>query len=180
MEPKTTNDAWNDSSAGRADIDIRPGVVGDAGRIHRALRDFASAMGEPERITSTARDILIHGFGERPAFETLIAESGSRFAGMCLFFPSFSTWRGAPGIYVQDIWVEPEFRGLDIGERLIRRVAGIAHARGGRYLRLSVDAGNTAAIRFYERLGLGFSRDERIHAASGAAFLALVDNGVGS
>lgn len=158
-------------------VEVRAATGADAARLHRALVDFARERGQEGRIASTPDDILRHGFGERPAFSSLIAEEGREFAGMCLFFDSFSTWRGVPGIYVQDIWVEPGFRGRGVGELLLARAAAITAAAGGRYLRLSVDAGNAGAIAFYERLGIAWSRDERIHSLTGEAFLRLAGEG---
>ncbi|WP_438754411.1 GNAT family N-acetyltransferase [Pararhizobium sp. O133] len=101
------------------------------------------------------------------------ASASSVFAGMCLFFPSFSTWRGQKGAYIQDIVVDERFRGSGVGVALVRRTAAHVRAQGGTYLRLSVDAENVSAQHFYERLGLSWSRDERIHAAYGDAFQLL-------
>ncbi|URK85900.1 GNAT family N-acetyltransferase (plasmid) [Rhizobium sp. RCAM05350] len=89
---------------------------------------------------------------------------------MCLFFPSFSTWRGCKGAYIQDIVVEERFRGAGIGVALLRHTAAHVRAEGGRYLRLSVEAKNVSAQHFYERMGLAWSEQERIHAAYGDAF----------
>ena len=72
-----------------------------------------------------------YGFGEQPAFDALIAEVDGDFAGMCLFFPSFSTWRGRPGVYVQDLFVEERFRGAGVGVALLRGTAALSRARGG-------------------------------------------------
>ncbi len=95
------------------------------------------------------------------------------FAGMCLFFPSVSTWRGERGAYIQDIVVDERFRGSGVGIALIRHTATHVREQGGTYLRLSVDEKNVSAQHFYERLGLAWSREERIHAAYGDAFQVL-------
>lgn len=159
----------------RPAITIRHGTAADAETIHAALLGIARAVGELHKIKSTPDDIRRHGFGDRPAFETLIAEAQGETAGLCLFFPSFSTWRGCPGAYVQDLYVEDRFRGLGIGARLIRRTAALVRARGGRYLRLSVDTMNLGAQEFYMRLGLVHSASEQIHAVYDSAFDALAD-----
>ncbi len=99
------------------------------------------------------------------------------FAGMCLFFPSFSTWRGQRGAYIQDIVVDERFRSRGIGISLLRHTAAHVREQGGTYLRLSVDAKNVSAQRFYERLGLTWSQEERIHAAYGDAFQLLAGLG---
>jgi ribosomal protein S18 acetylase RimI-like enzyme len=82
---------------------------------------------------------------------------------------------GRPGVYVQDLFVESRFRGLKIGERLLRRVAALSKVQGGVYLRLSVDAGNHAAQAFYKRLGIEHASAERVHRIAGEAFFALAD-----
>ena len=120
-------------------ITIRPGRVTDAAAIHRALRGIAKSVGELHKMVSTADDLRHHGFGQSPAFETLIAEVDGEIAGLCLFFASFSTWQGRPGAYVQDLFVDERFRKLGVGSKLIRHTAALVRARGGRYLRLSVD-----------------------------------------
>ena len=115
------------------------------------------------------------GFGERPAFEALIAEVDGHCAGVCVFFASFSTYRGEPGAYVQDLFVEPAMRGSGIGARLLQRLAAVTRERGGGYIRLSVDVRNAAAHAFYTRLGVKKSRGEQIHAAYDEDFNALAD-----
>lgn len=149
---------------------IRLAEARDAETIHAALVAMARAMGEESRITSTSSDIRTHGFGESPAFEVLIAEIDGAFAGLCLTFPSFSTWRGEPGIYVQDLYVDEGFRGRRVGERLLRAAARHARAKGAGYLRLSVDVENTKAQAFYERVGITHSANERIQMIKGEAF----------
>jgi ribosomal protein S18 acetylase RimI-like enzyme len=94
---------------------------------------------------------------------------------MSLFFRSYSTWHGRTGVYVQDIFVEPRFRGQGVGDLLLQHVAALTRARGGTYMRLAVDTGNVSAMRFYTRLGLVHSDTEQIHAAYGEAFDALAD-----
>ena len=159
-------------------LTIRLAEAGDADMIHAGLVAMARAMGEESRIISTADDIRTHGFGNDPAFEVLIAEIDGIFAGLCLTFPSFSTWRGERGIYVQDLYVDETFRGRRIGEMLLKAAARRAQKRGAGYLRLSVDIDNPRAQAFYERVGLTHSRNEQIHMIKGEAFRAFAANGV--
>ncbi len=156
-----------------APLRIRLAEAGDADIIHSGLMMIARHVGEEEKVTATPADIRRHGFGDRPAFMVLIAEVGGSFAGMSLFFPSFSTWRGRPGAYIQDIVVGEDFRGAGIGVALLRATAAHVRENGGAYLRLSVDAKNVSAQHFYERMGLQWSKDEHIHAVHGDAFEAL-------
>jgi ribosomal protein S18 acetylase RimI-like enzyme len=156
-------------------IVIRAGTQDDIANVHASLLGIATAVGETHKMTSTPDDLRRFGFGKSPAFSTLIAETDSTFAGMCLYFPIFSSWMGRPGVYIQDLYVEGRFRGLRIGERLLRRVAALSKAEGGVYLRLSVDAGNEAAQAFYRRLGVLCAPEEQVHKIAGAAFLAFAD-----
>ncbi|MBN9054075.1 MAG: GNAT family N-acetyltransferase [Rhizobiales bacterium] len=159
------------------DIRIRPAAKDDAAAIHAALKALAAGMGAEGKFVSTVDDVRRHGFGAAAAFEVLIAEAGGAFSGLCLTFPSFSTWMGAPGIYVQDLFVADAFRGRRIGERLLQAAARRGRASGARYLRLSVDVENVRAQAFYERLGIRHSRDEQIHMIKGAAFDAFAGEG---
>lgn len=156
-------------------LSIRHAEAGDAETIHAAIRAMAEGLGTAAKIASSVEDIRRHGFGDSPAFTALIAESDGRFAGLCLFFPSFSTWRGERGVYVQDLFVAPAFRGQGVAERLLRRLAAMTRRSGGRYIRLSVDADNVAAQRFYGKAGFRHADDERIFVALGDAFQALAE-----
>lgn len=157
------------------DITIRPAVAEDAEIIHAALKTMAVDMGAEAKFVSTVEDVRRHGFGETPAFEVLIAEVGAAFAGLCLSFPSFSTWMGEPGLYVQDLFVADAFRGRRIAERLLRATAQRGRARGAHYMRLSVDVDNLRAQGLYDRLGIRHSRSEQIHMIKGADFDAFAE-----
>lgn len=161
------------SSEAKPDITIRPATVADAQYIHDCLIGIARAVGELDKIRSGVGDIIEYGFGPDPHFETVIAEVDGKNAGAALFFRSFSTWHGRPGVYVQDLYVDDAFRGLGIGAKLLRRVAAITRDRGGYYMRLSVDTDNFAAQAFYTRVELVKSDTEQVHAAYGEAFLNL-------
>lgn len=155
------------------DIRVRTGEIGDAETIHRAILAMGRGLDMVSKVTCTADDYRRYGFGPDAAFGSLIAEVDGVFAGLCLFFPIFSTWRGRPGVFVQDLYVDDRSRGLGIGERLLREVASWSKARGGDYLRLEVDVENTTAQRLYDRLGITWQAKDRAHAAYGDAFMAL-------
>jgi ribosomal protein S18 acetylase RimI-like enzyme len=154
-------------------VEMRVATAKDVHLIHAGLLTIARHLDAVEKVTATADDLREHGFGPQPAFTVLIAEFDGEFAGMCLFFQSFSTWRGQKGAYIQDIVVEERFRGAGIGVALLRHTAAHVRAAGGRYLRLSVEAKNVSAQHFYERMGLAWSDQERMHAAYDDAFEAL-------
>ncbi|PSJ57033.1 GNAT family N-acetyltransferase [Kumtagia ephedrae] len=152
---------------------IRPATVADAERIHSSVLGIARVMDGVDKVRCTVADLIDYGFGPDPHFEAVIAEVDGAYAGMCLFFRSFSTWQGRPGAYVQDLFVDDAFRGLGVGAKLLRRVAAIIRDRGGSYLRLSVDVQNSAAQAFYTRIDITVSDTEQIHAAYGETFLNL-------
>jgi ribosomal protein S18 acetylase RimI-like enzyme len=154
---------------------IRAATAADADIIFNALLGIADALGERDRIVSSAYDIRLYGFGHAPAFAVLIAEIDKVFAGMCLSFPSFSTWFGRPGVYVQDLYVDPAFRKLGVAEALMRRLARQVLREGGTYIRLSVDADNPDAQRFYEKIGMKWSDKERIYVARHGDFERLAE-----
>ncbi|MIL09779.1 GNAT family N-acetyltransferase [Salmonella enterica subsp. enterica] len=156
-------------------IVIRAAVVDDAETLHAALVGIEAATEDGLSVTSTVNDLRRYGFGDKPAFAALIAEADGQTAGVCIYFPSFSTFRGKPGVYVQDLYVDPRWRGAGIGAKLLQRLAAQTRATGGAYIRLSVEADNVAAQGFYDRVGLTHSASERIHAAYGEAFQALAD-----
>ena len=158
-----------------SEISIRFATVEDAEDIFSALVGIAETVKELHKLKSSVDDIRRFGFGETPAFEVLIAEINGRFTGCCLYFPSFSTWIGRPGVYVQDFYVADEFRGKGIAERLLQRLASVTRKRGGRYIRLAVDTQNFRAQAFYARAGIKHSDTEQIHAAYDTAFDALAD-----
>lgn len=158
-------------------VSIRPAREADADALHAAIRNLAAGLGDAGRVTSTPDDLRRHGFGQTPGFEGLVAEEGEAFAGMCLFFPSFSSWRGVPGAYVLDLYVEAAFRGRGVGQALLAEVARRTERRGGAYVRLSADAQNLGAQAFYDRLGFRWKSEERLFALDGEGFSALAAKG---
>ena len=159
---------------------IRRATEADAGTIHALVIELAVAIGMTGKVASRIEDIRDQGFGADPAFEALIAERDGAAVGLCLFFESFSTWDGRRGVYVQDIYVSKAARGLGLGRRLLSEAAAVSRARGGSYLRLSVEAENHGAQAFYQRIGLAWSRSERIYQVRGDDFAALARDAVGN
>lgn len=145
-------------------ITIRRAVREDAALVHRLLRDLAIALDKGDVITSTVADIEHFGFGEEPRFEALLAFEGEDAVGLALYFFEFSTWRGRPGVYVQDMYVAQQMRGRGLGRELMEAVLRRSRERGGRYVKLSVYDGNEQAIGFYRSLGFRVCDDEQVLA----------------
>ncbi len=144
------------------------------------MGELAVAIRKPGKVASSVADIRDQGFGADPAFEALIAEQDGAAVGLCLFFESFSSWDGRRGVYVQDIYISEAARGLGLGRRLLAEAAAISRARGGSYLRLSVEAENDQAQVFYKRVGLAWSKNERIYQVRGDDFVALARGAEGA
>lgn len=158
-----------------SDIEIRLANAEDAVRIHALILALARATGRRQKVTSKPENFQRHASGERPAFQAYIAERGDTPLGLCLFFYSFSSWRGDLGVYVQDLYVADEARGCGLGRRLIAETSKLAKARGATHLRLAVARENTAAQKFYRAIGMTEVEDECTYQAAGSAFERLMD-----
>lgn len=121
------------------------------------IRDFIRQLAEFEKlqheVTASEENLRSTLFGPKPYAEVLIAEHDGVPAGFALFFHSYSTFLGRPGIYLEDLFVKPSERGRRIGYHLLRHLAAIAVQRGCGRLEWSVLDWNRNAIRFYESLG---------------------------
>ena len=148
----------------------------DAAIIQQLLQELAASLGESDIYRGNQEALERHGFGENPCFEVLLAFLDGQPVGLCLYFREFSTWRGAPGVYVQDLYVHPDLRGQSLGRSLLHRVASrsatLWHCQ---YLRLSVHDNNHDARFFYQRLGLVSDSDTDIMKLTDAAFQNLAD-----
>ena len=111
------------------------------------IRELAEYEREPESAMATHADLMRDGFTEPKRFHCLIAECDGAPAGFALYFYNYSTWRGHAGIYIEDLFVRPVFRGKGIGKALLARVAAIAVAEGCPRLEWAVLDWNTPAIR---------------------------------
>jgi GNAT superfamily N-acetyltransferase len=134
-------------------LEIRPAQRGDVETILALIRGLAEYEHEPQQAQATAEDLLRDGFGPMPRFHCLLAEWDGEVAGFALYFYNYSTWKGRPGIYLEDIFVWPHLRKLGIGKALLVEVARIAvREHCGRYEWQVLDW-NQPAIDFYESLG---------------------------
>ena len=137
-----------------AAISVRFATPDDAADILRLVRALAAYENEPvETVKMTEADVRAHGFGDQPKFEVLLAELAGRPVGFALFFQNYSTWEGRPGIYLEDLFVEPHARGLGLGRKLIAQIAAVARSRGYWRVDLAVLDWNPTR-EFYHRIGI--------------------------
>jgi GNAT superfamily N-acetyltransferase len=156
---------------------IRPATPADVPQILTFIRALAAYEREPDAVRATEAGLERDGFGPNPFYFCLIAEHNGRPAGFALYFFNYSTWMGRPGIYLEDLFVEPELRGLGIGKRLLERVAATAVEKGCMRLEWAVLDWNTPAIEFYLAMGAEFKDEWRNVRVSGEALRRLATCG---
>lgn len=154
-------------------IHIRPARQGDAGLILSLIRDLASYEKLAHEVVATETDIDIQLFGAQPRAEALIAEYAGQAVGFALFFHNFSTFLGRPGLYLEDLFVKPEFRGKGFGKQLLAHLARLAVQRGCGRFEWAVLDWNTPAIQFYESLGAKIIAEWKINRMTGEALHKL-------
>jgi GNAT superfamily N-acetyltransferase len=161
-------------------LEIKTAVAADAEVLLGFIRDLAEYEQLSGEVTATADDLATNLFGHRPAAEALIARFESQPVGFALFFNTFSTFLGRPGIYIEDLFVRPESRGMGFGKALLAAVAHIARQRRCGRLEWSVLDWNTPAIRFYRSIGAHAMREWNLYRLTGSALQELADASQGS
>ncbi len=135
---------------------IRTATAADVPQILAFIRALAAYERAPDAVEATEEGLLRDGFGPQPFYRCLIAADDGQPAGFALYFFNYSTWLGRPGIYLEDIFVQPAFRGRGIGKALLKQVAAAALAQGCKRLQWEVLDWNTPAIDFYRAMGAEF------------------------
>jgi GNAT superfamily N-acetyltransferase len=156
-------DAVSIRAATRADVPVILELI-------RGLAEYEKLAHECVATEAAIRESL---FGTRPQAEVVIALVEGMPAGFALFFSSYSTFLAKPGIYLEDLFVKPAFRGRGIGKRLLTHLAGIAVERKCGRLEWSVLDWNKDAIRFYESLGAKAMDEWTVYRVTGDALHAL-------
>jgi GNAT superfamily N-acetyltransferase len=152
---------------------IRTATAADVPEILNFIRALAVYERAPDAVKANQEDLLRDGFGPTPYYSCEIGELDGRPAGFALYFFDYSTWLGRPGLYLEDLFVHPEFRGMGIGKALLERVARIAIERKCARLKWEVLDWNTPAIDFYKAMGAEFEDEWRNVRVSGGALLRL-------
>jgi GNAT superfamily N-acetyltransferase len=155
---------------------IRLASAADIPLILSLIRALALYERDPDAVQTTEADLLRDGFGQKPCFECLIAETDDgEAAGFALYFYNYSTWRGRQGIHLEDLFVLPEFRGRGIGKALLARVAARAAEQGCVRLQWDVLEWNQTAIDFYQGLGAQFLDEWRIMRVNDGGIRSLAN-----
>lgn len=154
-------------------LHLRPASVADTPVILALIRGLAEYERLPEECTVTEEQLRASLFGEYPQAEVILARLDDDVAGFALFFHNYSTFLGRHGLYLEDLFVWPRFRGQGIGRALLSRLARIALDRGCGRFEWSVLDWNEPAIGFYKRLGAVAMNDWTVYRVTDSALERL-------
>ena len=160
-------------------LTIRFATEGDIPLILGFIRKLAEYERLSNQVEATEEVLGESLFGPAPRAEVLLAFVGENAAGFALFYQNFSTFVGRSGLYLEDLYVNEDYRGRGIGEALFRRLAQTARERDCRRFEWAVLDWNETAIRFYEGLGAQALSDWRLFRLSGEPLRRLADDARG-
>ena len=152
---------------------VERGTERDLALILRLIKGLAEYEKLAHEVTATEAGLRESLFGERPSAEVLIGYAGPEPAGFAVFFQNFSTFLGQPGLYLEDLFVVPEWRAHGLGRQLLAHVARIAVERGCGRLEWSVLDWNEPAIRFYQGIGARAMDEWTVYRLTGDALRRL-------
>ena len=158
-------------------IHIRPATASDVHLILHFIRGLAEYERLADQVVATEAGLRESLFGPRPDAEVILAYAGAEPAGFALFFHNYSTFLGQRGLYLEDLFVLPRFRGQGIGRRLLSHLARLALERDCGRLEWSVLDWNADAIGFYDRLGARPMSDWTVFRLTGPALGQLAAEG---
>lgn len=134
-------------------MQIRPATIADTEEILALIYELAVYEKAPDDAKATREQIIEGFFGESPKVFCEIVEVDGAIAGLAIWFLNYSTWQGKHGIYLEDLFIRPQYRGKGYGKALLKHLAAICEERGyGRFQWWVLDW-NTPAIEFYKSLG---------------------------
>ena len=152
---------------------IRPATPADVPTIARLIRDLAEYERLADKVVLKESDLREHLFGPRPYAEVLLAEDAGSVVGFALFFHSYSTFLGKPGIYLEDLFVKPEHRGKGHGKGLLVALARLTIERDCGRIEWSVLNWNAPSIQFYLRLDARRMDEWTVYRLSGEPLTRL-------
>jgi GNAT superfamily N-acetyltransferase len=162
------------------DLAIRLATADDVPTILHFIRSLARYEKLESEVVADEAGLQATLFGARPAAEVLLAELAGTPVGFALFFPSYSTFLGKPGLYLEDLFVEPDARGRGVGVALMSALARITVARGYGRFEWSVLDWNQPALAFYASLGAAPQSEWTVQRLVGAPLAALAERWPGT
>jgi len=152
---------------------LRHARVEDVDLVLELIRGLADFENLSHQVQATREQLQETLFGAKPAAEVVLACEGETVVGFAVFFPNFSTFLGKPGLYLEDLYVRPEFRGRGHGRALLRHLATLALERGCGRFEWTVLDWNESAIEFYRRQGAEVLPQWRICRVTGEALAQM-------
>jgi GNAT superfamily N-acetyltransferase len=162
---------------GPSELLIRSATAADARLLLEMIREFAEHVRMANRVIATEERLQQTLFGPQQLAEVLLAYWSGEPVGYAVFFHTYSTFRGQPGLFLEDLFVRPDARGRGVGRRLLARVASIAQDRGCGRLEWSTLDWNEQAIGFYCHLGAEAHEGSTTFGLLGEALNRLAEQG---
>ena len=146
---------------------IRPAQQDEVGIVLQLIHDLALYEKAPDEVEATEKELLETIFVDNPRVFCDVVDVNGEIAGMAIWFLNYSTWQGKHGIYLEDLFIKPEFRGKGYGKALLQHLAKVCDERGyGRFQWWVLDW-NSPAIEFYKSLGAVAMDEWTVYRVSG-------------
>jgi len=154
-------------------LKIRPAKIQEVGEVLQLIQELATYEKAPEQVEARQEDLLKTIFASDPRVFCDLVEVGGQIAGMAIWFLNYSTWQAKHGIYLEDLFIKPEFRGRGYGKALLKHLAKICDEEGYGRLQWWVLDWNSPAIEFYKSLGAEAMDEWTVYRTSGKALKDL-------
>lgn len=152
---------------------IRPAKIQEVGEVLQLINDLATYEKAPEQVEASKEDLLNTIFASDPRVFCHLVEVDGQIAGMAIWFLNYSTWQAKHGIYLEDLFIKPEYRGRGYGKALLKHLAKICDEKGYGRLQWWVLDWNSPAIEFYRSLGAQAMDEWTVYRTSGKALKDL-------
>ena len=152
---------------------IRPAKIQEVGEVLQLIQDLAIYEKAPEQVEASKEDLLNTIFASDPRVFCDLVEVDGQIAGMAIWFLNYSTWQARHGIYLEDLFIKPEYRGRGYGKALLKHLAKICDEKGYGRLQWWVLDWNSPAIEFYKSLGAEAMDEWTVYRTSGKALKDL-------
>jgi len=154
-------------------LKIRPAKIQEVGEVLQLIQELATYEKAPEQVEARQEDLLKTIFASDPIVFCDLVEVDGQIAGMAIWFLNYSTWQAKHGIYLEDLFIKPEFRGRGYGKALLKHLAKICDEKGYGRLQWWVLDWNSPAIEFYKSLGAEAMDEWTVYRTSGKALKDL-------
>ncbi len=152
---------------------IRPARSEEVGEVLQLIHDLATYEKAPEQVEASQEDLLNTIFAREPRVFCDLVEVDGQIAGMAIWFLNYSTWQAKHGVYLEDLFIKPEYRGRGYGKALLKHLAKVCDEKGYGRLQWWVLDWNSPAIEFYRSLGAEAMDEWTVYRTSGKALKDL-------